>query len=118
MSKTIDEARAFNSPDDEIHHEAPPPPPGNGAGYRSAQRIGLFAGAAIFLLMMLVPGPEALSPEGWRTAGVAILMAIWWMTEAIPIPATALLPLLLFPTLGILPMSGAAAPYAGRSRPY
>jgi sodium-dependent dicarboxylate transporter 2/3/5 len=39
-------------------------------------------------------------------------MAVWWMTEAIPIPATALLPLALFPTLGILDMPAAAAPYA------
>jgi len=39
-------------------------------------------------------------------------MAVWWMTEAIPIPATALLPLALFPTLGILDMPGASAPYA------
>jgi sodium-dependent dicarboxylate transporter 2/3/5 len=39
-------------------------------------------------------------------------MAVWWMTEAIPIPATALLPLALFPTLGILDMPGAATPYA------
>lgn len=39
-------------------------------------------------------------------------MAIWWMTEAIPIPATALLPLALFPTLGVLDMADAASPYA------
>jgi sodium-dependent dicarboxylate transporter 2/3/5 len=49
---------------------------------------------------------------GWRTAAVAVLMATWWMTEAIPIPATALLPLPLFPILGILDMPSAAAPYA------
>jgi sodium-dependent dicarboxylate transporter 2/3/5 len=39
-------------------------------------------------------------------------MAAWWMTEAIPIPATALLPLVLFPVLGILDMPAAAGPYA------
>ena len=39
-------------------------------------------------------------------------MAIWWMTEAVPIPVTALLPLVLFPFLGVLPMPEAAAPYA------
>lgn len=39
-------------------------------------------------------------------------MAIWWMTEAVPIPVTALLPLVLFPALGVLEMGDAAAPYA------
>lgn len=39
-------------------------------------------------------------------------MAVWWMTEAIPIPATALLPLVLFPVLGIADERSAAAPYA------
>jgi len=39
-------------------------------------------------------------------------MAVWWITEALPIPVTALLPLVLFPVLGILPMAEAAAPYA------
>jgi sodium-dependent dicarboxylate transporter 2/3/5 len=79
---------------------------------RSASRIGLIGGGAFFLLLLLVPGPAALSPEGWRAAAVAVLMAVWWMTEAIPIPATALLPLALFPTLGVLDMPAAAAPYA------
>jgi sodium-dependent dicarboxylate transporter 2/3/5 len=48
----------------------------------------------------------------WKTAAVAILMAVWWMTEALPIPATAMIPLVLFPILGILDMPAAAAPYA------
>jgi len=39
-------------------------------------------------------------------------MAIWWITEAVPIPVTALLPLVLFPALGVLGMADAAAPYA------
>jgi len=43
---------------------------------------------------------------------VAILMACWWITEAIPIPATALLPLVLFPLLGIADAKTASAPYA------
>jgi len=79
---------------------------------RSASRIGLIGGGAFFLLLLLVPAPAGLSPEGWRAAAVAVLMAVWWMTEAIPIPATALLPLALFPTLGVLDMPAAAAPYA------
>nr|NIP82090.1 anion transporter [Gemmatimonadota bacterium]NIQ57742.1 anion transporter [Gemmatimonadota bacterium]NIU77903.1 anion transporter [Gammaproteobacteria bacterium]NIX47004.1 anion transporter [Gemmatimonadota bacterium]NIY11367.1 anion transporter [Gemmatimonadota bacterium] len=48
----------------------------------------------------------------WRTAAVGLLMAVWWVTEAIPIPATALLPLVLFPLLEIAPVRDAAGPYA------
>ena len=48
----------------------------------------------------------------WRTAAVGIFMACWWITEAVPIPATALTPLLLFPLLGILPIGETAEPYA------
>jgi solute carrier family 13 (sodium-dependent dicarboxylate transporter), member 2/3/5 len=74
--------------------------------------IGLFVGAASFVILLLLPPPEALSPEGWRTAALAALMAIWWITEAMPIPATALLPLVLLPVTGIMPISDAAPPYA------
>jgi sodium-dependent dicarboxylate transporter 2/3/5 len=79
---------------------------------RPIQRLGLLLGAATFFLMLVVPAPESLGIAGWRTAAVGTLMAIWWMTEAIPIPATALLPLALFPLLGVLDMANAAAPYA------
>ncbi|MEM7416060.1 MAG: DASS family sodium-coupled anion symporter [Gemmatimonadota bacterium] len=77
-----------------------------------AKRYGLIGGVIVFVAMLALPGPGGLSPEGWRTAAVATLMAIWWMTEAIPIPATAILPLALFPLLGILDAPGASAPYA------
>ena len=80
--------------------------------YRTVQRYGLVLGGGVFLLLLLLPAPSALSPEGWRTAAVAILMAIWWMTEAIPIPATAMLPLGLFPILGVLDAGNASEPYA------
>ena len=79
---------------------------------RPAQRVGLWAGGIVFVLLLLLPAPEGLTPVGWRTAAAVTLMAIWWMTEAIPIPATALIPLVLFPILGILTMPEAAAPYA------
>lgn len=79
---------------------------------------GLLAGPALALLTWLLLAPSedatavALSPAGRATAAVAVLMAIWWLTEAIPLSATALLPLALFPVFGILPFSKAAAPYA------
>ena len=79
---------------------------------RIAQRGGLLTGAILFFMLLLLSPPPALSLAGWKTAAVAVLMAVWWMTEAIPIPVTALLPLVLFPILGVLEMPVAAAPYA------
>ncbi len=64
------------------------------------------------MLLLLIPAPAALPVSAWRIAALTMLMAIWWMTEAIPIPATSLLPLVLVPTLGVLSMADTAAPYA------
>ena len=82
--------------------------------YRAVQRAGLVAGAVVFIVAVFLPPPAGLSNEGWLTAAVALLMATWWMTEALPIEATALLPLGLFPALGVLDAQAAAAPYADR----
>lgn len=87
----------------------------DGAGHKGMhryQRVGLILGAAAFLIMLLLPAPASLGVPGWRTAAVAVLMATWWMTEAIPIPVTALLPLVLFPSLGVLTAPEASAPFA------
>jgi sodium-dependent dicarboxylate transporter 2/3/5 len=64
--------------------------------------IGLVLGPVVFFLLLVLPEPAGLSPQGMNVAAVAALMAIWWITEAIPVPATALLPILLFPVLGVL----------------
>ncbi|MCA3255707.1 MAG: DASS family sodium-coupled anion symporter, partial [Alphaproteobacteria bacterium] len=66
-----------------------------------AQRAGFWIGLAAFALMLVAPSPAGLSPEGWRVAAVMALMAIWWMTEALPLAATAMVPFLVFPLLGI-----------------
>jgi sodium-dependent dicarboxylate transporter 2/3/5 len=63
---------------------------------------GLLLGPVLFLIILLLPLPEGMAPEGLSVAAVTALMATWWITGAIPIPATALLPILLFPVLGVL----------------
>ncbi len=74
--------------------------------------VGLIAGLLLFFGVLLVPPPEGLAPEAWRALAVAVLMAVWWTTEAIPISATALIPLAAFPLLDIMPIREAAAPFA------
>jgi sodium-dependent dicarboxylate transporter 2/3/5 len=76
------------------------------------QRWGLVLGPVIFALLLFAPPPPGMSDAAWTTAAVAALMVVWWISEAVPIPATALLPLILFPALDVLPIAGAAAPYA------
>lgn len=69
----------------------------------SARRAAFALGPLLALAALLAPLPEDLSESGRRTAAVALLMSVWWIGEAVPIAATSLLPLVLFPVLGILP---------------
>ena len=73
---------------------------------RPFARAGLLCGHA------LLPAPAGLSVTGWTVAALGVWMAIWWATEAIPLFATALLPLLFLPLLGISNLHAAAAPFA------
>ena len=73
-------------------------------------QIGLVLGLALFVLILVLPAPTGMSPEAQRVAAVAVLMATWWISETISIAMTSLLPLVLFPVLGVLP-SARVAPY-------
>ncbi len=64
-------------------------------------KIGLIAGPLLFLIACLLPAPEGLGKPGLIVLAAAVWMALWWLTEAIPIPATALLPMVIFPLSGV-----------------
>lgn len=77
------------------------------------QIVGRLLGPAIFVLMLVTAqNQQVMNPEAWQAAAVGLWMAVWWATEAIPVPATAFLPLVLFEPLGITTLRDAAAPYA------
>jgi len=76
------------------------------------KEIGFFLGPALFLLILFLPVPEGMKPQAMKTAAIAVLMAAWWITEAIPIPATSLLPIVLYPVLGIMSAKEVTLPYA------
>jgi solute carrier family 13 (sodium-dependent dicarboxylate transporter), member 2/3/5 len=80
--------------------------------FSKSQKIGLIAGISLLSVTILMPPPPEMPEAAWRSAGVALLLAIWWATEVIPIPATSLLPILLFPALGIMSVQESTAPYA------
>ena len=67
-----------------------------------SRRIGFWLGIAAFFLLYFFGNLEPENPLVGKMAAVALLMAIWWITDAIPLAATSLLPLLLFPLLGIM----------------
>ncbi|WP_164668039.1 SLC13 family permease [Virgibacillus doumboii] len=76
----------------------------NGGGdkrsYSPRQFIGLFLGPILFVLTLLFFQPEGLSDAAQAILASTIWIAVWWITEAIPIPATSLLPIILFPLTG------------------
>jgi sodium-dependent dicarboxylate transporter 2/3/5 len=76
-----------------------------------AARTGLWLGPLWILLALVLPAPATMSPEAWACVGLALLMATWWATEAIPIPVTSLLPIILVPALGIGKIGPTTAEY-------
>ena len=98
--------------DHELHPVRGSLSPADGGKRNTVKTVGLFVGAAAFLTIMLIPPPDGLSGNAWRVAALAALMAIWWLTEALPVAATALLPIAVLPVLGIVDATAAAAPYA------
>ena len=76
---------------------------------------GFSLGLFFALTILLLPLPEGLSVEAQRTAALFLLMGVWWATEAVPVAVTALVPLALFPLLGIVDIQDAANPYANKT---
>ena len=76
------------------------------------KKKGFTIGLLVFVLMLFMPAPDGLTENAWKVAAIVSLMAIWWATEAIPVPVTALLPLALFPLFQITSFKSAALPYA------
>jgi sodium-dependent dicarboxylate transporter 2/3/5 len=72
----------------------------------------MILGPILFFGMLLMPTPAGMSPSACKTAAVALLMASWWICESVPIPVTSLLPIPLFPLLGVMSTPRATAPYA------
>ena len=79
------------------------------------RKRGFWVGVFLFFAIIFLPSPSGLTENAWFVAAVALLMVTWWATEAIPIPVTSLLPLALFPILGVTSIDTAALPYANKN---
>lgn len=71
----------------------------------------IFLGVFLCVGMILLPVPDGISQQGWRVIAVITLMLIWWVSEAVPIPVTALLPIILFPPLGVIELKAVTSNY-------
>lgn len=81
-------------------------------GLPAGRIIGLILGLIFLLATLVFPAPGGMSDPAWLALGMMLLMAAWWSTEAIAIPATALLPIVLIPALGLGTVASATSPYA------
>lgn len=77
----------------------------------TAKTIGLIVGALALLAGIFLPPPTGMSREAFVVAGLVVLMAAWWMTEALPLTATALLPFLVLPFAGVMDAKETASAY-------
>lgn len=79
--------------------------------FNTAKLIGLILGPLLFFIILLFFKPEGLSAEGVAIAASTVWIATWWITEAVPIPVTSLLPLVLFPLTSGLEAKPTASAY-------
>ena len=73
--------------------------------------LGMVLGPVLFFLIIFMPTPEGMNYSAKAVLAISVWMIVWWITEAIPVYATALLPMGLIPLLGILPIKQIAAEY-------
>lgn len=78
----------------------------------SGRQIGFFLGPLLFVILWTTLPANFVSPGANKVLAIAAWMITWWVSEAVPIPVTSFLPLILFPMLGVMKMREAAAPYA------
>jgi sodium-dependent dicarboxylate transporter 2/3/5 len=78
-----------------------------------AKTLGLWLGPSLFMAMLLMgQSQQAMPVDAWLVAAVGLWMAVWWSTEAVPVAATAFIPLILFPVLQVTPVKTVAQSYA------
>ena len=75
-------------------------------------RIGFWLGIGLFALLLALPTPEGMPPEAKRMAATVLLMGCWWIGESLPLGVTALIPLVAYPMLRIMPSARVAPSYA------
>jgi len=95
--------------------QASPQPPNQksdkSTSYSTVQRVGLILGPLLFIIMMFFLSPEGMNPAAKSVLAVTLWVATWWITEAIPIPVTSLLPIVLLPLTGAMEADAVTSSY-------
>lgn len=80
----------------------------------SKKLIALLLGPIIFILFIIFQAPTGMSSNAFIMVGITLWIAIWWISEAVPIAVTSLLPIVLFPATGILNISETTAAFGDK----
>ena len=75
------------------------------------RKFGMGLGPLLFFIILFMPTPDGMSETAKTVLAISVWMIVWWITEAIPVYATALLPMGLLPVLGVLPVKQVASEY-------
>ena len=70
----------------------------------SSKRLFIILGPCLFAILLLTGGPAGMAPEAWTLIACTAWIALWWLTEAVPIGITSLLPILLFSVTNVMPV--------------
>ncbi|PID24140.1 SLC13 family permease [Sporosarcina sp. P7] len=88
--------------EEQISPQPPNQNSGKSSSYSTVQLVGLILGPLLFIIMMFFLSPEGMNSEAKSVLAVTLWVATWWITEAIPIPVTSLLPIFLLPVTGAM----------------
>lgn len=74
--------------------------------------VGLWLGPLVALALQFLEAPDGMTRDAWVVVSLVVVMATWWVTEAVPIAVTALLPMVVLPVSGVMGIAPAAQPYS------
>lgn len=81
---------------------------------RHFKPVILALGPLLFILLQVMGNPQEMPEPAYDVLCITIWMALWWVTEAVPIAVTALLPIILFPLLGVMDIGSTTAAYGDK----
>lgn len=81
-------------------------------GHPAYRLVGVAVGLAVFVAVLSLPSPDGLTPAAHRVLAVGVLMALWWLGRVLPLAVTAMLPVVMFPVLGVFSFADAVRPFA------